>query len=119
MDKRVHLAKKPRGIIGSTIVGITFAAGWTPCIGPILGSILVIAAGQGTVIKGMILLTIYSLGLAIPFFFSAVLFTTFLTASDKIKKHFRTIEIVSGTLLIIIGILFFSGLFLRITQNLA
>jgi cytochrome c-type biogenesis protein len=118
-EKRVHLEKKPRGPIGSSLVGMTFAAGWTPCIGPILGSILVLASQSGTVFSGMGLLAVYSLGLAIPFFLSAVLFTSFLTLSSKVKKHFRTIEIVSGVLIILVGVLFISGFFSSVTRSLS
>jgi cytochrome c-type biogenesis protein len=119
MDKRIHLSKKPRGIIGSILVGMTFAAGWTPCIGPILGSILILASQNETVMQGIILLAVYSLGLAVPFFLSSVLFTGFLTASSKIKKYFRLIEVISGGLLVIVGILLISGIFNRIFQTLA
>ncbi len=119
MEKRVHLAKKPRGIIGSILVGITFAAGWTPCIGPLLGTIMVMAADQATMGQGIFLLIVYSIGLAVPFFLSAVAFSYFLTAFDWIKKHFRKIEIISGVLMILIGILFVSGLFNYITRSLA
>jgi cytochrome c-type biogenesis protein len=119
MDKRIHLAKKPRGIIGSILVGMTFAAGWTPCIGPILGSILILASQNNTIMQGIVLLSVYSLGLAIPFFLSSVLFTGFLTASSKIKKYFRVIEVISGGLLIIIGMLLISGTFNRIFRQLA
>lgn len=119
MDKRVHLSKKPRGIIGSILVGMTFAAGWTPCIGPILGSILIIASQNDTILQGIVLLSAYSLGLAVPFFLSSVLFTGFLTASSKIKKYFRVIEIISGGLLIIVGIMLISGVFNRIFQTLS
>ena len=118
-EKRVHLEKKPRGPIGSSLVGMTFAAGWTPCIGPILGSILVLASQSGTIFSGMGLLAVYSLGLAIPFFLSAILFTSFLTLSDRVKKHFRVIEIVSGVLIIAVGILFITGFFSSITRSLA
>lgn len=119
MDKRVHLSKKPRGIIGSILVGITFAAGWTPCIGPILGSILILASQNDTIMQGIVLLSVYSLGLAVPFFLSSVLFTSFLTASSKIKKYFRLIEIISGGLLIIIGVLLISGIFNTIFRQLS
>ena len=119
MDKRIHISKKPRGIIGSILVGMTFAAGWTPCIGPILGSILILASQNETVMQGIILLAVYSLGLAVPFFLSSVLFTGFLTASSKIKKYFHVIEIISGGLLVIIGILLITGIFNRIFQTLA
>jgi len=118
-EKRVHITKKPRGIIGSILVGITFAAGWTPCIGPILGSILILASQHQTLAQGVGLLTAYSLGLAIPFFLSSVLFTGFLTASSKIKKHFRLIEIISGILLIAVGILLITGIFNRIFRQLS
>jgi cytochrome c-type biogenesis protein len=117
-EKRIHLANKPKGILGSIIVGIVFAAGWTPCIGPILGSILIVASQNETILQGVFLLTAYSLGLAIPFFLASVLFTSFLTLSTKVKKYLHIIEIISGILLIVIGILLVSGLFNKITRGL-
>ncbi|HDK16472.1 MAG TPA: cytochrome c biogenesis protein CcdA, partial [Nitrospirae bacterium] len=106
MEKRIHLKSKPRGFIGSFIVGLTFAAGWTPCIGPILGSILFIAGSSGSAFYGFKLLVIYSAGLGIPFFLTSLLINTFLSHFSAIKKFIRPVMILSGLLLITFGVLF-------------
>jgi cytochrome c-type biogenesis protein len=110
-EKRFHTKSKPLGPVGSFAVGLAFAFGWTPCIGPILGGILLLASNQGTVGKGVVLLASYSLGLGIPFLVTAVSFNTFLGVFGWVKKHFRTIEIISGLLLVTIGFLIFIGSF--------
>ncbi len=107
MEKRVHLKSKPRGYIGSFVVGVTFAAGWTPCIGPILGTILLIAGSTGSALYGFKLLIVYSAGLAVPFFITSLLMTTFISHFSFIQKFIRPIMILSGLLLIAFGILFF------------
>jgi cytochrome c-type biogenesis protein len=104
-DKKFHLSGKPAGYIGTFIVGMTFAAGWTPCIGPMLGTILVYAGSKGSALYGFQLLGVYSLGLAVPFFVSALAINVFLSYSPKIAKFMRVIMIASGLLLIIFGIL--------------
>jgi len=104
-EKKLHLSGKPAGYIGTFIVGMTFAAGWTPCIGPILGAILVYAGAKGSALYGFQLLSVYSLGMAIPFFLSALGINSFLAYSPKIAKHMRIIMIISGLLLIIFGIM--------------
>lgn len=104
-DKKIYLSGKPAGYIGTFIVGMTFAAGWSPCIGPILGTILVYAGSKGSALYGFQLLSVYSLGLAVPFFISALAINVFLSYSPKIAKSMRIIMIVSGFLLIIFGIL--------------
>ncbi len=104
-EKKVHLSGKPAGYIGTFFVGMTFAAGWTPCIGPILGAILVYASSKASAVYGLKLLSVYSLGLAIPFFVSSLAINSFLSYSKKILIHMRIIMIVSGLLLITFGIL--------------
>ena len=104
-EKRIHLRGKPTGYLGSTIVGTAFAAGWTPCIGPILGTILLYASAQGSTFYGVKLLSMYSLGLAIPFLFASFAFNSFLSYSKKIRKHMRLIMFASGLLLVVFGIL--------------
>ncbi|MCE5301024.1 MAG: cytochrome c biogenesis protein CcdA [Spirochaetia bacterium] len=108
-EKRFRTKDKPVTVIGSFVVGLAFAFGWTPCIGPILASILAVAAVQGTVGKGIGLLTVYSMGLGIPFMLTAWSVTLFFKAFDKIKKHMNIIEWTSGILLIIVGILMITG----------
>lgn len=104
-DKRVHLHSKPRGHFGSFIVGLTFGAGWTPCIGPILGSILLIASTTGSAMQGFKLLLVYSLGLAIPFMATSLAINSFLSHYSSIQKYMRLIMFLSGLLLIGFGII--------------
>ena len=104
-DKKLHLSGKPAGYLGTFIVGMTFAAGWTPCIGPILGTILLYASSKASASYGMKLLAVYSLGLALPFFISSLAMNSFLSYSRKLLKHMRVIMIVSGLLLIVFGIM--------------
>lgn len=106
-EKRINIRHKPAGYFGSMLVGITFAAGWTPCIGPILASILMVAAVESTVYRGIILLLVYSLGLGIPFFLSALAVHRFLELFNRFKKYIRLFEITTGVFLIIVGILIF------------
>ncbi len=106
-EKRVNIRHKPAGYFGSVLVGITFAAGWTPCIGPILASILMVAAAESTVYRGILLLLVYSLGLGIPFFLSALATHRFLTIFNRFKKHIRLFEIITGIFLFIVGIMIF------------
>jgi cytochrome c-type biogenesis protein len=104
-DKRVHLQSKPRGHFGSFIIGLTFGAGWTPCIGPILGSILLIASTTGSAMEGFKLLLMYSLGLAIPFLATSLAINTFLSKFSTIQKYMKLIMIISGLLLIGFGVI--------------
>jgi cytochrome c-type biogenesis protein len=115
-EKRVHVQSKPAGMIGAMVVGISFAFGWTPCIGPILSAILLVAAQQESVNQGVVLLSVYSLGLAIPFLLTAIAINQFFVAFKKIRRHYHTIEIVSGLLMIIIGVLIFTNRFTIIAQ---
>lgn len=104
-ERKFHVSGKPAGYVGSFFVGLTFAAAWTPCIGPILGTILLYASSHGSAVYGFKLLSVYSLGLAVPFFLSSLMFNSFLTYSSKIRKYMRGIMIASGLLLIIFGVL--------------
>jgi cytochrome c-type biogenesis protein len=117
-DKRVHLQKKPSGFIGTFVVGLAFAAGWTPCIGPILASILVVAASSGQVGEGVVLLAFYSLGLGVPFLLSGLLFHQFLAAFKRFRKHIRLVEICTGVMLIAVGIMLMFNLLGDITMFL-
>lgn len=107
-EKRFQVGSKQLGIVGSFFVGLAFAFGWTPCIGPILAGILALAAAEETVGRGILLLTFYSAGLAIPFLITALAFNAFISVSNRIKKHFRIIEAVGGAMLIGIGVLIFT-----------
>lgn len=118
-EKRIQLRNKPTGFVGTFLVGIAFAAGWTPCIGPILGAILAIAASSsGGAWRGVLLLSIYSIGLGIPFIISGLLFHGFLGFFDRFKKHIRLVEIGTGLMLMIAGVLLFFDLFTRIAGYL-
>ena len=108
-ERRFHLHSKPSGFIGTFVVGLAFAAGWTPCIGPILASILMIAASSGQAGHGIWLLAVYSAGLGIPFLISGLLFHQFLAFFKHFRRHIRLTEIITGALLILVGILLISG----------
>lgn len=104
-EMKFHVGGKPVGYIGSFFVGMTFAAAWTPCIGPILGTILLYASTQGSAVYGFKLLAVYSLGLAVPFFLSSLMFNSFLSYSGRIRKYMRYIMMANGALLIVFGLL--------------
>ena len=104
-DTRIQIKNYKPGLVGSFIVGLSFAFGWTPCIGPILGSVLSVAASSETISEGTFLLILYSAGLGIPFILAAYGIGTFLKFLSRIRKHIRTIEIFTGLLLILFGIL--------------
>lgn len=104
-EKRVHLHKKPLHFMGAFLVGMAFGAGWSPCIGPLLGSILVVASSQETVFEGMVLLGIYSAGLAIPFVVIAFFINYMLAFLSRATKVLKYVNRVAGILLIIVGLL--------------
>ncbi len=118
-ERRVHLSKKPTGMVGSVLVGVAFGAGWTPCIGPVLASILLYAGMQGTVADGMLLLGVYAIGLGIPFFIAAVSFNWFLASTRLLRTRLQLIERISGGLLVVVGLLLVSGRFAILTNYLA
>lgn len=105
-DKRMHTVGTGKSAWGSFLVGFAFAFGWTPCIGPILAAILAIAASQRTVSKGILLLAIYSMGLAVPFLLTSLGIDRFLAFYGKFRRHLHAVEVASGVLLIVIGALF-------------
>ncbi len=106
-DKRLHDVKGGASAMGSFAVGFAFAFGWTPCIGPILATILVLAGAQETVWKGVLLLAVYSLGLAVPFLLTSLGVDRFLAFYGRFRRHLHTVEVFSGVLLIAIGVLIF------------
>jgi cytochrome c-type biogenesis protein len=108
-EKRVSLKHKPAGYLGSFLVGLAFAAGWTPCIGPILASILMIAATEEKVAHGIVLLLLYSIGLGIPFLLSSLALHRFISIFNKFKKYIRLFEIITGFFLVIVGVLIFTN----------
>jgi cytochrome c-type biogenesis protein len=117
-EKRVQTQKRPAGPLGAVLVGIAFAFGWTPCIGPILGGILVVAGAKETVREGVLLLAVYSLGLGIPFLLTSLAIDKFFAVSKRIRRHYHTIELVSGGLLVVVGLLIFTHQLTVITQRL-
>lgn len=117
-DKRIHLGRRPLGYLGSFLAGIVFAAGWSPCIGPILGAILFYAASQNSILLGISLLAVYSLGLAIPFFLSSLALQIFLEYYAKLRKHLRLVSLISGGLLIAVGVLLATNNFALLSLGL-
>ena len=114
-EKRLTINHKPAGYIGSFLVGIAFAAGWTPCIGPILATILMVAATEEKVYEGMYLLLLYSMGLGIPFLLSSLAIHHFLSAFRRFKKHIRLFEIITGLFLILFGLLIYTNWLTRLS----
>lgn len=104
-ERRVHLTNKPIGYLGTLLVGVAFGAGWTPCLGPILGAILTYTAAQADLTRGLPLLLAYSLGLALPFLVAAVAVERFLETVTRIRPYLARISQVSGVLLIIVGVM--------------
>jgi len=108
-ERRFQAERKRIGLLGSFLVGMAFAFGWSPCIGPILGGILAYASTRETVGQGMVLLAAYSLGLGLPFIIAGLSIDAFFRVTSRFKRHFRAIEIASGALLIVIGVLIFTN----------
>jgi cytochrome c-type biogenesis protein len=104
-ERRVHLASKPVGYLGTVLVGIAFGAGWTPCLGPILGAILTYTAANADLSRGLPLLLAYSIGLALPFLLAAVAVERFLETVKRIRPYLARISQLSGALLIVVGVL--------------
>ncbi len=105
-EARYHADARPAGLVGAYVIGLAFAFGWTPCIGPVLAAILAMAAGQDSVSQGVSLLLVYSLGLGIPFIAAAVAIRPFLKLLQRYRKHLATMEKVLGAFLVLTGILF-------------
>ncbi|MEA2059588.1 MAG: cytochrome c biogenesis protein CcdA [Thermodesulfobacteriota bacterium] len=110
-EKRIHMSEKPFHIMGTFAIGMAFGAGWSPCIGPMLGSILILAGSQDTVLKGIVLLSIYSAGLALPFILISFFVTRLVEIMKKAKKTLFYVNKVSGALLIILGVLLITDKF--------
>ena len=116
IEKRFEMKKKPLGYLGSFLVGIVFAAGWTPCIGPILSTILIYASTSQQMTTGIVLLASYSLGLGIPFLLASLAFNLFLSTFEKVRRYMKVIIFVSGFFLIGVGILLLTGTFRVVTD---
>jgi cytochrome c-type biogenesis protein len=110
-ERRVHLATKPVGYLGTVLVGVAFGAGWTPCIGPILGSILIYTSSSADLAHGLMLLLMYSLGLAVPFLVASLAINSFLTAFARFRRHLVWVSRVGGVLLVAIGLLLLTDYF--------
>ncbi|GLC26207.1 cytochrome c biogenesis CcdA family protein [Roseisolibacter agri] len=117
-ERRVHLADKPAGYLGTVLVGIAFGAGWTPCIGPILGAIFTYNMSNPDLVRGTGLLASYSLGLAVPFVASALALQHFLDFFARIRSKLLVLSRVSGALLIVVGVLMVTNQFTRLATRL-
>ena len=115
-DKRLHNVKGGSTAWGAFVIGFAFAFGWTPCVGPILAVILGFAAAQDSITKGILLLTIYSLGLAVPFLLTSLGIERFLNFYGRFRRHMHAIEIASGGLLIALGLLLVFGRFTMLAR---
>jgi cytochrome c-type biogenesis protein len=113
-ERRFHPERKPVGYLGSALVGMAFAAGWTPCIGPVLGGILGLAATSSDVSRGVLLLAVYSAGLALPFLLAAVAMDSFLDWFQRFRRFLPWVMRVSGILLVLVGVLLVTGEFTRL-----
>jgi cytochrome c-type biogenesis protein len=113
-EHRMQLEQKPLGYLGSAVVGMAFAAGWTPCIGPVLGGILGLAATSADVTRGMLLLAVYSAGLALPFLLAAIAVDSFLGWFQRFRRFLPWVMRLSGLLLILVGGLLVTGQFTRL-----
>ncbi len=110
-ERRIQLASKPAGRIGSVVAGIAFGAGWTPCIGPVLASILLYAGLEATMTRGMLLLGVYALGLGIPFFLAALTLNAYLAGARWLRRWLVPLERATGAFLVLVGVLLFTGRF--------
>jgi cytochrome c-type biogenesis protein len=118
-DARLHSVKGSSTAWGAFVIGFAFAFGWTPCVGPVLTVILTFAAAQDSITKGIMLLAIYSLGLAVPFLLTALLLERFLKFYSRFRAHMHAIEVASGALLIALGVLLVLGRFTIISNYLS
>lgn len=110
-ERRFQLDSRPAGYVGAVVAGLVFGAGWTPCIGPVLGAVLTYASARATMGEGIALLGSYALGMAIPFMLAAFATGTFLDTSKRLRRWIPTLERVSGVILIVAGVLLASGSF--------
>ena len=118
-DRRLHSLGGGGSAGGSFVVGFAFAFGWTPCVGPILAAILTFAAAEATVLKGVGLLGVYSLGLAVPFLLTSLGIDRFLALYGRFRRHLHAVEVASGALLMVVGVLIFTRHFTVINSWLS
>ncbi len=117
-EKRVHFRSRPAGYLGSVLVGVAFAAGWTPCVGPVLGTILLYASTTDELVDGVTLLTAYSLGLGLPLFATALGVDRFLTYFKQVRVYLWGVSAVSGVFLVVVGVMIYANSLTLITSFL-
>jgi len=115
-EARLNVQTKPAGLAGAYLMGLAFAFGWTPCVGPVLAAILFVAGTEDSIVRGATLLTAYSLGIGIPFLVAGLFAARFINWADRFKQHMRIIEMVMGGFLVLTGILFITGTMSLIAQ---
>jgi len=108
-EKRFHMEDKPAGLVGSYLLGLAFAFGWTPCVGPVLATILMVAATGEDVWNGIFLLTSYAAGIGLPFLLAAFAVRPFMAFMSRFRKHMRKVELTIGSLLVLTGVAIFTG----------
>ena len=118
-ELRVHMNRKAAGFAGSFVVGVAFGAGWTPCIGPVLASILLYTSLEATALHGALLLGTYAVGLGIPFVVASLAFNWFLAGAGTLKRWMVPLERAAGIVLVLMGVLMATGSFARMTAFLA
>lgn len=118
-EMKVQLSSRPAGALGSVVVGMAFGAGWTPCIGPVLASILLYTSLEATAAEGALLLATYAVGLGLPFVVASVAFNWFVAGTEHVKRWMVPLERMAGGVLVVIGLLMASGSFASLTAFLA
>lgn len=117
-EKRLHFKSRPAGYFGSVLVGVAFAAAWTPCVGPVLGTILLFASTTNALMDGVALLTAYSLGLGLPFFATALGVDQFLSYFKQVRSYLLGVSTVSGVLLVVVGVMVYANTLTMVTSFL-
>jgi len=117
-EKRIQLKSRPAGYVGSVLVGVAFAAGWTPCVGPILGTILVYASTSDSMLTGVKLLSSYSLGIGLPLFVTALAVDSFLNYFKKLRGYMYGISVASGIFLVLVGVMLYTNSLTLLTSEL-
>lgn len=115
-EARVQVARKPAGALGAYVMGLAFAFGWTPCVGPVLAAILFVAGAEGSAMRGAALLAAYSLGIGLPFLAAALFASRFLEFAARFRRHMGTVEKIMGGMLVVTGVLFMTGSMSAISQ---
>ena len=118
MEKRLHFSSRPAGYVGSFLIGVAFAAGWTPCVGPVLGTILLYASTTDSLFNGVALLASYSLGLGLPLFATALGVDRFLNYFKQVRSYLWGVSTVSGVFLVVVGVMIYANSLTMITSFL-